>query len=70
LRALSTFGGAARSPPAAAACLLGDCGTAEVHIKNLQVAVWRRTCLYSVVAGRRIVGDVELNSPSEPEYVL
>jgi hypothetical protein len=25
---------------------------------------------YGVVAGRRVVGDVELNSPSEPEYVL
>jgi len=25
---------------------------------------------YSVVAGRRIVGNAELNSPSEPEYVL
>ncbi len=44
-----------------------DCGTAE---KNLQAAVWRRACLYSVVAGRRIVGDAELNPPSKPEYVL
>jgi hypothetical protein len=26
------------------------------------------TC--GVVIGRRVVGDVELNSPSEPEYVL
>jgi hypothetical protein len=25
---------------------------------------------YGVVAGRRVVGDVELNSPNEPEYVL
>ncbi|MFZ8838225.1 MAG: hypothetical protein ACO2PM_04700 [Pyrobaculum sp.] len=25
---------------------------------------------YGLVAGRRVVGDVELNSPSEPEYVL
>jgi hypothetical protein len=25
---------------------------------------------YSVVAGRRIVGNAELNPPSEPEYVL
>ena len=25
---------------------------------------------YGVVAGRRVVGDVELNSPSEPEHVL
>ncbi len=25
---------------------------------------------YGVVAGRRVVGDVELNSPCEPEYVL
>ena len=25
---------------------------------------------YGLVAGRRIVGDVELNLPSEPEYVL
>jgi hypothetical protein len=25
---------------------------------------------YGVVAGRRVVGDAELNSPSEPEYVL
>jgi hypothetical protein len=32
--------------------------------------VWRRACLYSVVAGRRVVGDVELNLPCEPEYVL
>jgi len=29
-----------------------------------------KTCLYSVVAGRRVVGDVELNAPSELEYVL
>ncbi len=47
-----------------------DCGTAEIHIKNLQTAVWRRPCLYSVVAGRRVIGDVELNTPSEPEYGL
>jgi hypothetical protein len=26
------------------------------------------TC--GVVAGQRVVGDAELNSPSEPEYVL
>jgi hypothetical protein len=26
--------------------------------------------IYSVVAGRRVVGDAELNPPSEPEYVL
>ncbi|MFZ8809977.1 MAG: hypothetical protein ACO2PN_17965 [Pyrobaculum sp.] len=25
---------------------------------------------YGVVAGRRVVGDAELNPPSEPEYVL
>jgi hypothetical protein len=25
---------------------------------------------YSVVAGRRIVGDAELNLPCKPEYVL
>ena len=25
---------------------------------------------YGLVAGRRIVGDAELNPPSEPEYVL
>jgi hypothetical protein len=25
---------------------------------------------YGVVIGRRVVGDVELNLPSEPEYVL
>jgi len=25
---------------------------------------------YSVVIGRRVVGDMELNSPSKPEYVL
>jgi hypothetical protein len=48
----------------------GDCETAEAHIENLQTAVWRRPCLYSVVAGRRVVGDVELNTPSEPEYSL
>jgi len=24
----------------------------------------------SVIASRRVVGDVELNPPSEPEYVL
>jgi len=46
----------------------GDCETAE-HIKNLQAAVWRRPCLYNVVAGRRVVGDVELNPPNKPEYV-
>jgi hypothetical protein len=38
--------------------------------KNLQAAAWRRSCLYSVVIGRRVVGDVELNLPSEPEHVL
>jgi hypothetical protein len=26
--------------------------------------------IYGVVASRRVVGDTELNSPSEPEYVL
>ena len=25
---------------------------------------------YGVVAGRRVVGDAELNPPSKPEYVL
>jgi hypothetical protein len=25
---------------------------------------------YGVAAGRRIIGDAELNPPSEPEYVL
>jgi hypothetical protein len=43
------------------------------------VVVWkgRRTAAtefspstYGVVAGRRLVGDAELNPPSEPEYVL
>jgi hypothetical protein len=48
----------------------GDCENAEIHIKNLQAAVWRRPCLYNVVAGRRVVGDAELNPPSKPEYVL
>ncbi len=32
--------------------------------------MWRRSCLYSVVASRRVVGDAELNAPSEPEYIL
>jgi len=26
--------------------------------------------IYSVVAGRRVVGDAELNLPCEPEYVF
>jgi hypothetical protein len=25
---------------------------------------------YGVVAGRRLVGDTELNPPSKPEYIL
>jgi hypothetical protein len=40
------------------------------YIQNLQAAVWRRPCLYGVVASRRVVGDVELNLPCEPEYGL
>jgi hypothetical protein len=54
----------------AAACKPSSGRIAEPRKKNLQAAMWRRACLYSVVIGRRVVGDVELNLPCEPEYVL
>jgi hypothetical protein len=53
----------------AAACKPSSGKIAEPRKKNLQAAVWRRFCLYSVVAGRRVVGDAELNLPCEPEYI-
>jgi hypothetical protein len=43
-----------------------DCGTAEKESSGGGV---EKSLFYNVVAGRRVVGDVELNPPSKPEYV-